>query len=71
MTHLQGNPRWNSDQFAEYLLAVSAQRSTPLNEARRARILAALLAEAARLRTTRGWPAWIRRMANRAGVSRK
>ncbi len=48
MISLYKNLRWMRAGFAERVLAESAVRSLILNPARRARMLAVLLAEAAR-----------------------
>jgi hypothetical protein len=49
MTSFQCIPRWRSNRFAERVLAQSALQILILSDVRRARVLTALLAEAARL----------------------
>jgi uncharacterized cupin superfamily protein len=57
--------RWSSLQFTEHVLAESARRALTLSAARQAMVLAALLAEAARLRA-----AQLRRMRRHAEIRR-
>lgn len=62
------NQRWNHGRFTERVLAESALQVIPLSEMRRARVLAALFAETARLRAASCFRNWLGHSPLHAGT---